>query len=455
MKTINHTGFPVLAFQGVTPADEPFHIVVLRQTFSFAQGPLTRAAEQSPLCETDVFAGEPNQSRVLAESDLCHFKPRCDVIVNGTAYAPGAGPAKTFQATLQVWKPGAERFLVNKTLVVSGPSAFRKRHVLFRIPWFLLKVGTLFLLRRSPWKQTRPEKLLQLPLCYEHAFGGQARVFAHERAAARVRRKNWLPGVDGKALKAAPAASDPPIPLAWTLCEANPIGKGFGPSWFLKAAKVRTVPAPQISAPGSPFTSRQFCRALAGKADATGDPAFLPQGFGILPKAWGDRPSLVGTVDDAWIMSCLPLPEDFRFAIWNGAPPDQQVPYLEGDELIELTNLCPLGVPGSYIDIQGQTKLRLQLPGDMPYVLVRFKAGLIMPVRLNLDTLSLNPDEGSLVLVWRAVLPMEPRIRTLETRLVPREEKAAWLARGGPEFASRPKPLAGQAERAIPEVTHG
>jgi len=54
MNFLNHTPFPALAFQGRTPEDEEFHVVVLRQTLTLAQGTLVFAEEQTPICEEDT-----------------------------------------------------------------------------------------------------------------------------------------------------------------------------------------------------------------------------------------------------------------------------------------------------------------------------------------------------------------------------------------------------------------
>lgn len=433
MPLVNHTWFPAMAFQGVAPDGAGFHVAVLRQSFSFAHGALDFAPEQSPLCLAEVFAGEPNQSSVLAESDLCPFKPRCDVLVDATAHAPGGRAARSFPVRLRVL-PGRERpdqpALVDKTLLVSGPSQFRKRRLPIRLFWFLVKLATLGAVRRNPWKRTRPEPILALPVRYEHAFGGGAKLLCSHRRAARVHRRHWLPGADLKALLAAFQATGEAAPLAWRVFEPNPLGQGFAPAWWLKGTRTRAVPAPQIEAPGAPVTARRFLRCLRGKP--LDHPAYRPRGLGILDMAWTPRRHLAGTVDQAWAESGRLLPGDFDFAIWNGAPPDQQPPGLLGDEVLELTNLCPPDTPGLEQG-PGGSVLRLELPGHLPYVLVHYAEGSLAPVPLDLDTLQLDPERRSLVLVWRAVLPLEPEVSQLEARMVRREDKAAWLARGGPE----------------------
>ncbi|WP_338719347.1 DUF2169 domain-containing protein [Herbaspirillum sp. DW155] len=64
-----------------------------------------------PLCEADEFFGEDLHASVRQESDLClPYKPRCDVIVNATAYPPAALSGKTpyrFTVRVVVIRPDA------------------------------------------------------------------------------------------------------------------------------------------------------------------------------------------------------------------------------------------------------------------------------------------------------------------------------------------------------------
>jgi hypothetical protein len=65
-------------------------IVVVKATFTIpAAGEEPALAEQQvPLVEADLFTGEPGLSAPRRETDYAHHKPKCDVLVNGTAYAP-------------------------------------------------------------------------------------------------------------------------------------------------------------------------------------------------------------------------------------------------------------------------------------------------------------------------------------------------------------------------------
>ena len=61
----------------------------MRQTFTQnEQGLLILVDEQDPLCLNDQLV-DPNDlmSGIIEESDIAHYKPKCDIIVKGYAYA--------------------------------------------------------------------------------------------------------------------------------------------------------------------------------------------------------------------------------------------------------------------------------------------------------------------------------------------------------------------------------
>jgi hypothetical protein len=186
-------------------------------------------------------------------------------------------------------------------------------------------------------------------------------------------------------------------PAAHTVCDANPIGMGFTEPWYLKATGLKKIPAPQIDCALDPVLE-------IGRS-------YRPRGFGTIARSWQPRLGLAGTYDDNWLRERWPgLPDDFDFAYWNCAHPDLRVPYLRGDEIIELTNLTPGG------------KLTFQLPGSTPFVLVRYEKGEIAPAPANLDTLVIEPDNMRVSIVWRTTVPAAPEIRVLESRLITQDD---------------------------------
>jgi hypothetical protein len=123
-------------------------VVVVKGTFvlparSGAEARLAPA--QLPLAEADSFTGAPGLSATLVESDFAPAKPRCDVLLNGSAYVPGGRSAQRVVVGLQV---GAMR----KAFAVHGPRAWD-----------------------APGERIRPGPAASFerqPISYDIAFGG-------------------------------------------------------------------------------------------------------------------------------------------------------------------------------------------------------------------------------------------------------------------------------------------
>ena len=96
-------------------------MVVVKGTFTLPRpGEAPKLAdEQVPLVDADLFTGEPGRSATLVECDYALEKPRCDVLLNGAAYAPNGGVVDRIAVGLQV---GAWR----KSFAVWGNREWRR-----------------------------------------------------------------------------------------------------------------------------------------------------------------------------------------------------------------------------------------------------------------------------------------------------------------------------------------
>jgi hypothetical protein len=352
MEYRNFTRFSSMAFYAIATDAKEYHVVVMRGAFvAGAGGSLEMADEQQPLVTSDTYRGDPATSVLRQESDLAPYKPKTDVLVEGAGYAPGGKPVGRFTTSLKITRPGRDGGVVcEKQLLITGER------------WW--KPGLI----RS-WRLTEPEPVARVPIGYDLAFGGTVTI---EEPGKKTKHFH---------------------------CPHNPVGRGYWPKEAIGASyRHRTLPAPQILAPNEP--SHPFGRG--GQ----------PQGYGPIGKTWQPRLPLAGTYDEHWKEKIWPnLPPDFDFAYWNCAHPDLQVPFLQGDESIHLTNLTPSG------------SLTLHLPGVLPFVLVRYQHGVLAPAPAHLDTVFIEPDAGRVSLVWRATILSEPPVRVLEARMMTREEK--------------------------------
>jgi hypothetical protein len=431
MEFRNLTPFPAQDFEGIDQHDQAFHVVVLRQTLSFASGKLTYADDQEPLCEVDEFFGAMNQSSVRQESDFCQYKPRCDVIVNATAYAP-KDRLTQFDVHLRVftvgehdlpeaprglnyrmeappeeiekWRkevkriqalPAPERNLIDKTLTVCGEHAFLKNGV--------LGIGG--------WHLSDPKPIAKLPLRYEYALGGQCRIDVTDtEALKRLPKERWMTAEQ----RAVHPEKDKP-PVVHTAYEANVAGCGYSQDWYWNATKCHSVPAPQIAYRDAPVDAKVFSHIAHDKP--VDGKAAIPAGFGIRTKGHPQRRALLGTVDEQFIRSDAPLPHDFDFAIWNAAPTDQQIDFPSGKEVIELTNLCAPDCPGAIRDRNGNIVLRLPLLDEPCVLLMRMHNGTMFFHPMRIDTLIVEPETQTVSVVWRAVFGKDGTVRAVDARL--------------------------------------
>jgi hypothetical protein len=103
------------------------------------------AEDQAKLIEADEFLGEPGLSAPRYETDYAHRKPFCDVLINGSAYAPDG------KATRQVGV-GVRVGSMVKTFAVTGNRVWRGG-----------MVGV---------SASTPEPFESMPISYNNAFGG-------------------------------------------------------------------------------------------------------------------------------------------------------------------------------------------------------------------------------------------------------------------------------------------
>lgn len=416
----NHTPFPALAFESIAPCGTQFHVVVLRQTLELRDGELVFARIQKPLATTDRFHGEPNRSSVAEESDLAPYKPRCDVVVSATAYAPQQRPVPRFSAAVRieavacgdtvsdveqhtaVGREPLPHVLLDHRIIVTGPRSF---------------------VSGDTWALTDPKPISALPVRYEYAWGGQCRVNQNDPAAERVPAEYLLTPAQQRE-----HPDQDNLPVVHTVCDDNPVGIGYAEPWFIAASQLVSVPAPQIEQENDPVTVERWIAALSGDRTAMPPPA----GLGIIGKAWLSRRALAGTYDERWLRERHPmLPEDFRFSYWNGAHTALQVPHLKGDETVVLTNLAPPGCPATRTNAQGNTVLHIKLPGHLPMGWLYTDSALKFAAFL-LDTVSIDVPEDAVpnvTLVWRATVWKTENGQCFEARFVDRDEIARLASR--------------------------
>jgi hypothetical protein len=147
MELLNATRMQAGYTLGMKPDGHELLVVTVKGTFRLPRNgeEPQLVEEQVPLVEADVFTGEPGFSAPLYETDYVPVKPRCDVLLNGSAYAPGARPAKSVAVSLQVGS-------ISKSFDVVGNRV-----------WIAALLGVV---------ASAPEPFAVMPISYDRAFGG-------------------------------------------------------------------------------------------------------------------------------------------------------------------------------------------------------------------------------------------------------------------------------------------
>ncbi|KMJ44828.1 hypothetical protein AB204_12300 [Xenorhabdus khoisanae] len=383
MEFRNLTPFAVMNYSMFDVDDTEHHVAVMKigyQLMPAGQGEYSaELLPAPPLCLQDEYRGQMNASQVLQESDLAPFKPRCDVIVNGTAYAPEGQPCTEFPVRLQVQGKQGQT-LLDKTLTVTGEREFIRD-------------------ASGNWQLTEPKPFTTLPLDYRYAFGGECKIYANDKASQRIK--------DSDRLTAEQRQQHPDgekAPAAHATCETNPLGMGFITLWYADAKPLTRYPAPRIIRSDTPFTVEHFTAQLTSTLPPD-TPACQPQGMGFIGRPWLPRRQLAGTYDADWLAHRHPyLPKDFDFGYWNGAPADQQIDWPETDITLTLSGLTPHG------------DLHVKLPGHRPFILLRMHNGMLLPVPMRTDTLIIDSEARTLHMTCRLSFKASLPVRVAEAR---------------------------------------
>lgn len=147
MELINATNMLAGYTMGMEPSGRELLVVVVKGTFHLPKsGEEVRLHEQQvPLTMADTFTGVPGFSAPYYEVDFAPRKLKCDILLQGSAYAPNGRPVPRVPVGLRIgqWQ---------KTFAVCG-----KRH------WEYGLAGV---------NATEPEPFSVQPFSYDVAFGG-------------------------------------------------------------------------------------------------------------------------------------------------------------------------------------------------------------------------------------------------------------------------------------------
>src|ERR1700682_5907398 len=144
----NRTPFAAGFFLAADPDGRESVYTIVKGTFSL-NPKVSPAEKQVPVTYREEYLGEPGQSSIRGPSDVSLMKPGTDVLLQGSAYAPGGRQAQRTAVSLSVGP-------IRKTVGVIGDRV-----------WESGLLGA---------KSSPPLPFEKMPLVWERAFGGVDRV---------------------------------------------------------------------------------------------------------------------------------------------------------------------------------------------------------------------------------------------------------------------------------------
>lgn len=147
MKLQNFTRMSAGFTGGLRPDGREVLVVVVKGTFDIPMaGQAAVLSElQAPLIDADVYTGDPGTSSTLYESDYAPVKPRCDVLLIGSAYAPAGKPVQKIAVAISVGTMAKTFYVVGNRVWTRGVASI------------------------AP---SEPEYFTKMPFSYDTAFGG-------------------------------------------------------------------------------------------------------------------------------------------------------------------------------------------------------------------------------------------------------------------------------------------
>lgn len=282
---------------------------------------LSLASEQAEPQKKDEYSGEPGHSSLILASDYHTGKAGTDIIMTGSASRRDGQEVRQLDVSLQVAD-------LQKVVRVFGDRVWEHG------------------------RMTQAQYFTQMPLTYEHAFGGTLLL-------------------DGELHQQE---------------EQNPVGLGF--SGDLTEMDVDTWPLPNLENPAQPI--QHF--------GARPQPAC----FAPIAPHWHPRAAYAGSYDEHWQRNRAPyLPEDYQPRFNNSVANDQIYPgFLRGGEPVSIRGMHPLG------------DLNFKLPQVNLINRIQMQEGEVV-APFQLETVHLQPNELQVSLVWRSALPCDKHARKI------------------------------------------
>ncbi|QIO08920.1 DUF2169 family type VI secretion system accessory protein [Acinetobacter lanii] len=431
----NNTVFPALLYTVADAQRTEKYVVVMKVSYkinrlSENQWDLELIEDGSiPLCLADEYWGEIGKSSVKIESDLAPFKPKCDVIINGSAYSKNEKPVSAIAVRIRLSVPKQHQALIppkipqplnpKMPLTESQKKQWIKEQQLYEaqlvrqknIEYVSQLEKTLSVLGESHfeqnillpgWKRTRLAAFVACPIRWEYTFGGH-----------HFLKKN----------------DNDLTPVLNEACYTNPLGCGWVDSSYFeccekvnhykskteKLKNFKIIKAPRVEQ----YLQRQkkpafIDQAKKGKLEKVSQMQeiaskypFIPAGFGFIGRSWLPRIAYAGTYDQKWLDEQHPYPPfDMDYRYWNGAPEDQQIEVFNPASKLELWNLV-------HPNFSDDGYLCVHFKGHQPLATICCEDATQEEVALKTETVLIDTDQMTISLTHKVVIDKQPESITL------------------------------------------
>jgi hypothetical protein len=352
---------------GKTAQGDSILAVLAKRTYSFGPDGLCHVADdQVPLFQEPQYDPD-NPDVLLHDLDLYTFKPMTDVVVKGHVFGR---EQRNLEVAVRVGRH-------EKRISVFGDRSCA-----------LSATGQLLF--------SKPQPIDEIPLSYTHAYGGRDSATEQKHGNPVV---DFFEGLDPDRIDLSNASP--------FLYPRNACGRGY----LVETTKesVEALQLPNLEDPSDLLSPDRL--SLDGIPDNWPQMP-LPQAtdwfayewfpriayFGLTPYLELDDDELITEVARGYAPSYITeerAPDaDSAFRAACGASLGLQLPYLAGDEIVELVNLDPK-----------QSCIRFQLPAVRPLIWTDGREGKLNETNPVVHTVVIEPDESRLSIVWRGSTP--------------------------------------------------
>jgi hypothetical protein len=345
--------------------------VLVKRTYVFVpQGQCALARQQLPLVREPEFA-DPEKRLLSADIDVWPFKPRTDVIVTGHAYNHRQSPS--FGAAVRV------------NQAVKQAAVFGDRRCTLVSPDKIVF--------------SAPTPLGRVPLTYALAYGGKD---------VQAEKTNGNPAEVLAPYLGADVPADMIADASPYIYPRNPVGRGYVVEKTHEA--IDGLALPNFEDPQNLLTPERLVVGEPGRWPVQPLPAgFGCMDYGVFPRiAWlGQVPDFDASLDPRVFgeiarghANASILKEDEQgmgtpsLESANSAPLGLRLPYLNGNDEVELLNLSP------HVE-----KTSFRLPRERPKLWVDKRDGNLLPVEPVMHSVLIAPDESRVAIVWRGSAP--------------------------------------------------